>query len=258
MNAPTLWIIIPGIIAAGLLFLRRKRRITAIIGIFVSCSLAILAWRFPIGEGLKLGIWPALEAFKIEPSISLLGRQLILDSSSRPILVLIYGGTAIWFIGSIAARTQSLFIPLGLATSTVLVGAIAVEPFFYAAPLIELAALVGIPLIAPQGQKISGGVYRFLVYQTTGMMILLFAGWMVSIVELNPSDPDMAIRATILLGLGFFLDISAFPFSTWIPMVAEKVQPYAAGFLFFMLSEVTALLGFKFIQILPGFRILPR
>ena len=256
MTAPTIWIIIPIVAAVLLFFLRRKRTLTNLLGILLALLLALLAWRLPIDTPISLSLVRQPE-ITLTSSLAILGRSLILDNSSRWFLLVVYISCALWFIGALSIKTEATFISLGLTVAALLTAAISVDPFLYAAILLELAALASVLIISPPGQGVKQGVLRFLTFQTLGMILILFSGWMLEQVNLDPSNEALALRAAILLGLGFIMIISAFPFNTWITMVAEDSNPLTAAFVFFLPPVVIALLGFSFLDRYPIFRSTP-
>ena len=256
MTSPSVWIIFPGVIAVILFLIRKKSGLVNFIGITTTLLLAVLAWRLPIDTPMSLSPISQHE-FILNSTLNIYGRSFILDSTSRLLLIVVYLSSALWFIGSIAVKTQRAFIPLGLVISALLTAAISVEPFLYAAVLVELAALVSVIVLSPAGQAVKPGVLRFITYQTLGMVLLLFAGWMMDQLVLNPSDEQLEIRASIILGLGFAMLISAFPFSTWITMVAENSNPLTASFIFFLPPVIITLIGVSFLDRYPIFRSTP-
>jgi NADH-quinone oxidoreductase subunit N len=142
MSSPALWIFSPLILSGLLLFIRNRK----IVGLFASIFtlfLAVAAWLLPIDVALTVGNI----SFKLAPSQNILGRSLILASADRSILVLIYASACLWFMASGLANTTHRLIPLGLAITALLVASLAVEPFLYAALLIEMAVLLSIPIL---------------------------------------------------------------------------------------------------------------
>ncbi len=245
MNAPLIWIVFPILVAGVIYTLRNSTRLVKVVGISVCLFLALFAWQIPIGSAIPLGGLRALPTLQLSESLTVFGRQFILTDAGRPVLVIIYLGTALWLIGSTVIDASRLFIPLGLAIAALLTAAISVQPFLYAALLIQMAVLLCVPILSPPGSPVPRGVLRFLVFETLGMILMVFAGWLINRVEINPNDQQLILRTAIMLGLGFLMTMSIFPFSAWIPMVAEVAQPYTAAFVFFTLPEVATLFAFN-------------
>jgi NADH-quinone oxidoreductase subunit N len=244
MNAPEIWIVIPGVMAVILYFLRRWQRLIILLGVGLALTLSGLAAWLNIGAVIRVWRW----SFVISDTLTILGRRFVLDNTARPALLVIYLITAFWLGGVLVARVGRLAVPLGLAIIALLTAAFAVDPFLYAALLIETAVLVSVPLLAPPGGSAGRGVLRFLVFQTLGMILLLFTGWILAGVEANPADQALSARATVFLGLGFALLLAVIPFQTWIPMLAAEVHPYAVGLIFLMLPEMIMLFGLGFLD----------
>ena len=139
-------------------------------------------------------------------------------------------------------------VPLGFIITSLLLGSLAVEPFLYAALLIEMAVLIAIPLLIPLDQRPGKGVIRFLIFQTLAMPFILMAGFLLSGVEASPSDVNLVIQAGVLLGLGFAFLLAVFPFYTWIPMICEEASPYAAGFVLMIFPTIGILFGLNFLD----------
>jgi formate hydrogenlyase subunit 3/multisubunit Na+/H+ antiporter MnhD subunit len=198
----------------------------------------------PIDQALQIGSF----SIKIAPGIEILGRRLILTPADGSLLAIFYGLVAMWFLGSEVTGTSHRLIPIGLMVSALLVASIAVEPFLYAAIMIEIAVLLAVPLLLPLNQAPGPGVMRFLIYQTLGMPFILFAGWLLAGVESSPGDLALAVQSAIILGLGFAFLLAMFPLYVWLPMLAEEVSPYALGFLFWVLPTITIIFGMGFLD----------
>lgn len=243
MSAPLIWIIIPAALAIPSLLINNQR-ILSILGGSLAIILALIALFVPIDLALQIGS----ASIKIAPAIDILGRRLILVPANGSLLAIFYGLVAMWFLGGEVTDTAKRLIPFGLLITALLVASIAVEPFLYAAILIEIAVLLAIPLLLSLNQAPGPGVLRFLIYQTLGMPFILFAGWLLAGVEASPGDLALAVQSATILGLGFAFLLALFPLYTWLPMLAEEVSPYILGFLFWVLPTITVVFGMGFLD----------
>lgn len=243
MNAPLIWIIVPFAIGVLLLFIPNQRILSVAGGVF-ALILALAAQFVPIELAMNIGGF----SFKIESSLSVLGRTLLIQPSEGSLLALIYGAVALWFFGAEAAKSALRLIPIGFMITALMVASIAVEPFLYAALFIELAILLAIPLLTSLYKRPSKGVIRFLIYQTLAMPFILLAGWMLAGVETSPGDLALAAQSASMLGLGFAFLLAIFPLYTWVPMLAEEVSPYTLSFLLWILPTITIIFGAGFLD----------
>jgi NADH-quinone oxidoreductase subunit N len=241
------------------LFLRD--RVAVLAGGVVAAMLALLAMIFPIDTAVLIGSL----SLKISASIQILGRSFILNAADGPLLAMIYGLGALWFFGTQAAGVTPRFVSLGLAILALLVASLAVEPFLYAALLLEMAALLIIPLLVMPHQPPGRGILRFLISQTLAMPFILFSGWMLAGVEASPGDIGLTTQSGILLSLGFALLLAVFPLYSWIPMLTEEAHPYVVGFLLWALPVFGIIFAMDFLdryawlrtspQMISGFQI---
>ncbi len=252
MSAPLLWIIFP-FIFAGILWLLRNERVIAIAGCIGTFLLALMAWLLPIDTVNKIGTW----SFKVTPSFEIFGRRLIFTPAEQPLLALIYMSVLLWFAAFATLRVARRLIPFGLAIATLLVASLAVEPFLYAALLLEMAVLLAVPLLSTPTQISVRGRIRFIIFQTFSMPFILFSGWLLAGIEANPGDITLVTQAAILLGLGFTFSLAIFPFHTWIPMLAEEAPPYAVGFVLWMFPTAGLLFLTTFLERYTWLRTAP-
>jgi formate hydrogenlyase subunit 3/multisubunit Na+/H+ antiporter MnhD subunit len=243
MNAPTIWIIIPFAVGMGLLFITNQRALSVLGGV-IALLLALTAQFLPIELAMNFGSF----SIKIDSSLNILGRSLLIRPEEGSLLALIYGAVALWFFGAEAAKSALRLIPIGFMITALMVASIAVEPFLYAALFIELAILLSIPLLTSIYQPPSKGVIRFLIYQTLAMPFILLAGWMLAGVEASPGDLALAAQSASMLGLGFAFLLAIFPLYTWIPMLAEEVSPYILSFILWILPTITIIFGAGFLD----------
>jgi NADH-quinone oxidoreductase subunit N len=243
MSAPIIWILIPFIAGFLILFFLRERTSPLVAGA-VATTLAFVALIFPIDTALLLGSI----SIKISSTVQFFGRSFVLDTADGPLLAIIYGLAALWFFGTQASGTANRFVSLGLMIVALLTASIAVEPFLFAALLLDMAAMLVIPLLVPPYQKPGRGIVRFLIYQTLAMPFILFSGWMLAGVEASPGDIGNTAQAGAMLGLGFAFLLAVFPLYNWIPMLTEEASPYATGFLLWALPTFTVIFALGFLD----------
>ena len=233
MSSALLWIILPVLVGAALLLYRRQDAFPLFAAAGFCLILSWAAWQLPIDVVLQLGPF----SVEIAPSFIMFGRSFTLAEAQAPLLAFIYLMETLWILGSHLAKPGQLFIPLSLICVGLLVAALAVEPFLYAALLLAMAAMLLIPLLTPAGER-GPGVLRFLKFQIFAVPFILFTGWILSGVEASPGDQNLVVRGGLLLALGFALLLALFPFHSWLPLLAKESHPYVFGFLAFFLPSV--------------------
>lgn len=243
MSAPGLWIGFPIAVGAFSLLLLTERA-AAWTGGLTCVVLTLLALFVPIDSAMLIGPF----SLKIGSTASLLGRSLVIGAAEGPLLALFFGLCGMWFFGAEAAGTARRLVPTGMMIVALLVASLAVQPFLYAALLIEMAALASVPLLAPQGQAPGKSVIKFLAYQTLGMPCILLAGWLLAGVETSPGDLALTVQATVMLSLGFAFLLAVFPLHDWIPGLMATSHPYLAGFLLWMLPSIIVVFAMSFLN----------
>lgn len=260
MSAPFIWVVLPMLAAMGLWVIRARVGLVILLATILGLGLSLAAFLLPFGEVVQVGPW----VFTIEPTLAFAGRRLLLENADRPVLVFLYLVCAFWFAGALAARANQLLIPFGYGIVALLVAALAVEPFLYAALLIEMAVLLAVPVVASaalrlqsdsppetaadNGSIMTRGLLRFLIFQTLAMPFVLLAGWALEAFESNPTRSELAVMAASCLGLGFSFWLAVFPFYSWVPLLAEQNAPYPVGFILLVLPAADLLLGLNFLS----------
>jgi formate hydrogenlyase subunit 3/multisubunit Na+/H+ antiporter MnhD subunit len=242
MSAPLIWIVLPGVMAL-LLFLLRQRQVLVIwAGILLSLWLLVMAITLPVEEVITFG----QRTFKLSESLAILGREFILTDTDRPFLAMLFFFQMGWVFGALFVRPVDLFVPITFAMGALLNAALAVEPFLYAALLIEISALIAIPMLCPPGQKPGRGIFRFLAFQTFGMPFILLAGHFLTGLEASPGQTEVVTQSGVLLGIGFAFILAMVPFHSWVPMLTEESKPYPTAYVLFILTGMVSLFGLGF------------
>jgi len=244
MSTAFIWILFPGFLAGVLLFLQRWERAVTVLATLSATLLAGLAWWLPVKEQFFIGPW----TLDMVDTWSIMGRRFILGPNDRPALVILYLTAAFWCGAAYLARPGRVFVPLALGIVALMTAAISVEPFLYAALLIEISILLSVPFLVSHGRPVGRGILRYITLQSLGVPFILFSGWMLAGVEASPGDQVLIQQASILLGLGFAFFLAIFPFHTWIPMLAEEAHPYAIGFVLLLLPGAISFFGLGFLD----------
>lgn len=242
MSAPLIWIVLPGVMALLLFFLRHRQVLVIWAGILLSLWLFVMAITLPVEEVVTVG----QRTFKLSESLAVLGREFILSDTDRPFLAMLFFFQMGWVFGALFVRPVDLFVPITFAMGALLNAALAVEPFLYAALLIEISALIAIPMLCPPEQKPGRGIFRFLAFQTFGMPFILLAGHFLTGLEASPGQTEVVTQAGVLLGIGFAFILAMVPFHSWVPMLTEESKPYPAAYVLFILTGMVSLFGLGF------------
>lgn len=244
MNAPLIWVGIPAAVAIILFLLRGFRQLVYALGILFSGWLWSFALLLPIGEFAAIGG----RAFRISETFSILGRDFILQNTDRGLLVMVYFFLMVWVIGAWFAGPRESFIALGFLWAALLVAALSVEPFLYAALLFEICILIAVPLLSSPQQRPGAGIFRFLTFQSLGMPFILLAGWFLAGLEASPGQSGLELRAGILIGIGLSFLLAIVPFHSWVPALAGENQPYVAAFILFLMPIMVGIFGLGFLD----------
>lgn len=242
MSAPFIWIVLPAGLSLLLLLIRHRQRLVIWSGILLSAWLMVLALLLPIEEVITFGA----RTVKISESLFVLGREFAIANTDRPFLVMLFLFQTGWIFGALFVRPIDIFVPVSFAVGALLIAAIAVEPFLYAALLIEISVLISIPMLSPPGKKPGRGIFRFLAFQTFGMPFILLSGFFLSGLEASPGQTELVTQSVVLLSIGFAFLLAMVPFHSWVPMLTEESDPYLAAYVLFTLTALVSLFGLGF------------
>lgn len=250
MSAPIFWIVFPLALSVALLFFLQYPRLVKAIGILASLVLAVVAIIQPIGNVLQIGSL----VLDISPTFLVFGRSLVLENADRFALSLVYSSLLLFLIAMDTKSMPAKFVPFALAVSSVLVGALAVRPFLYAAVLMEMAVLLIILMVREKQDQPVTGIIRFLIYLTLAMPSILFAGWLLGSSQAAATIETKMLSALVFLLFGFMIWLAVFPFHSWLPQFSRTVDPYMFSFIFSIIPVITLLVVMKYISSLLWLR----
>ena len=254
MSTPLVFIFLPLLIAIILVLLRRKPKLSNIIGTISAFLFALIAHFMPEDLAINIG---SLN-IELAQSINLLGRSLEIASANLVFVSLAFIITGLWMLGSAWLDVSIWFRPISLAVTALLIAALGVNPFLYAALLIELVVLLFIPLLSPKGEETNTGVMRFLIFQTMALPPILLTGWMLSGIETAPSNSPLILRAAILVFLGFALWLAFIPFHTWLPIISENSHPWVVSFILLIMPTTIMIFLLTFFDRYAWLRNIPQ
>ena len=241
MSTPTIWIFFPLLLSLVLSAVHRLHKLSVWIACLGSLLLSVAAFIFPQNLGYILGG----RNFLLDDTFLILNRALILTGSQLKTVAIMYLFSFLWNIAGLRFSVSRWFPTVSLTITALWVTTLSVEPFLYAALIVELIVLISILLLTPRGEQTDRGVMRYLVSQTVAMPFILLSGWMVAGIESAPSASTLILRGTVMILIGFSLWLNIFPLHSWLPMLAEKAHPWVFSFVFLMQQSILALFLLK-------------
>jgi len=166
-------------------------------------------------------------------------------------LIVIYLMLSYFFLGSISAKVSSLFVPLGLAMGAILVASLSVQPFLYAALLIEVAVLIGVLILSSPGKHVERGVLLYLIFLSFGFPFMLVGGGMISSAAISGANVTNLLPTLVVLGFGFAFLLAIFPLNAWIPLLFEQENPYSSVFVLSVFPTIIIALLLRFTSQYP-------
>lgn len=241
MSTPTIWVFIPLLLSVLLIALHRLHKLSVWVACLGSLALAVAAFIFP--QNLDFSLFG--RNFLFDDTFLIFNRSLTLTGSQLITVAIMYLFCAVWNIAGLRFSVSRWFPTISLAITALWVTTLAVEPFLYAALIVELIVLISIILLTPRGEETNPGVMRYLVSHTVAMPFILLSGWMVTGIETSPSASALILRGTVMILIGFSLWLAVFPLHSWLPMLAEKAHPWVFSFIFLMHQSILALFLLK-------------
>jgi len=253
MSTPLIWIVIPIGFAGVLALLHNKPKLSSILTCVFTLGLVVLALVFPKDLAFVLPD----QRIEIPSSLVILNRTIQITGESLTMVALLYAITLLWNLGNSVFKVSTWFNALSLVITALWVTVLSVIPFLYAALLIELIALLSVPLLSPRGKKTDLGLLRYIVFETLALALILLTGWMLSGISAVPAASPLLVRASIMLLFGFALWIGAFPFHSWIPMISQSSAPWAVSFLLTIMQTALSVFLLTFLDQFAWLRNLP-
>jgi NADH-quinone oxidoreductase subunit N len=250
MSAPLVLILATAGLSLIAILLRGRVVFPAVVSAIGAAAAGLFALAAPLDQALSiLGL-----SVKFGSSWSVLGRSLVLGDSNRAAVGFLYLTGAFFFMGAMSARPGRYFLTVGTLFVGVAAGSLMVQPFLYAAIFVELAAMGAVLLLVSQGYPARRGALRLLTFCTAAMMVILLAGRQTEMLGVATGAPDMALKATLLLGLGFAILMAVPPFHHWLPAAAEAGHPYALAFVAVFLQSAGLFFLLRFLDVYQWLR----
>lgn len=226
-NTIVLWILLPMVLSIATSFLRRWKKIYHGLSMMIPLLLAVLAVVF--SQNLTLNF--AGRHIVLSDSMAVFDRTLQITANQLGMVSFLYFLCFAWNLLDPISKESQWFGSLSLSITALWVTVQFLNPFLYAAVVIELITFLSIPLLSPRGSPAKSGIIRYLSAQTLALPLILLSGWMVSGIETSPSAEALVLRGTLLLMLGFVLWLGIFPLHSWLPMLTEESPPWTSSFL---------------------------
>ncbi len=243
-NTVMLWLVLPVLLGLGLVLLQRVSKLSNILGSLFPLFFALLAVLF--SNGLTLNLLGRI--FVLDDSLLVFGRTIQVSTDQLGIIAFFYFLCFAWNLLSGLFKVSKWFSSLSLIITALWVSVQVINPFLYSAVVIELIALISVPLLSPRGTPAKSGVIRFLSMQTIAMPLILMSGWMVSGIETSPSAEALIYRGALLVIAGFSLWAGIFPLHSWLPMLTDETHPWIITFLMTIMQIGVAVFFLKFLN----------
>lgn len=244
MNAVTIWLGIPFVIAFLAFALRRYPDLAYPLVILTCISMIGLSLFVTVGEPFSLGNSTVV----INSSMVIGGRLISIDAESMKIVNFVYFINILWMIVGWQLRPNRFLPGLGLIIIVLLLSGLFIEPSFYAGFLFLIVSFLFVPLWVKAGSIPNRSIFRFLVMMFFGMPFFFLAGWQFSKLQIGLDNQQNLLLGGIFLSLGVVAFLSAFPMHSWIPMISADSHPMILSF--FMTTFPFIVIRFFMIQII--------
>lgn len=192
--------------------------------------------------------------FRLEPAWRLLGRALVLDQVTQPMVGFLYLSASFLLLPAWLAGGSRYFPALAVVMSTAAGAALMARPFLYAAIFIEFTAIVAGLILVTRKTPRNLGALRLLTLYTLGMLIILITGWLLDQGGITSATTGMINRATMMMIFGIALLILVPPFHIWLINASTEANPYALSFVVITLQSSALFFLLRFLDVYPWLR----
>lgn len=217
------------------------------VGAFICAIFIFLIPTDQVIEVLGLG-------FRLEPAWQLLGRGLVLDESTQPMVGFLYLSGGFLLLPAWLARGSRYFPALAMGIVMVSAAALMARPFLYAAIFIEFVAIGGGLLLVTHDAPRNMGALRLLILYTLAMLIILITGWVLDQGSITSAATEMVNRTTVVLMFGVAVLILVPPFHIWLINASQEANPYALSFVVLTLQSSALFFLYRFLDVYPWLR----
>lgn len=250
MSAPFILFLLTMLTLIMAVLFRNEMRTASVLAAAGALICAVFIFFVPIDQAIQ--IFGA--SFKLEPSWQLLGRALLLNDVTQPMVGFLFLSGSFLLLPSWLARGSRYFPALAIATLTVSAAALMASPFLYAAIFIEFAAIGGGLILAPRDSSRTFGALRLITLYTLAMLIILTTGWILDQGSITSAATPIANQTTLVLLFGIAILILIPPFHIWLVNASEEANPYALAFVVVMLQSAALFFIFRFLDAYPWLR----
>ena len=229
MNLPVIYLILPAAVASACLLIRNRPELYR--GILLGLTLLL---------GIASG--------SFNETIIILGRSLTVRGTELPFVGFIYLIAFLYLTSTISRDSNTNFPAVCVLYGSLNIASYSIDPFLYSVLIIFLANVVYLPVLSNGEKTQISGRMRFLVFQMLSVFLILLAGWILAGGEIAPVNEDQLFFSSVLLGFGIALWLGAFPFYSWIPLLADEVPFLPFGFMMTIIPVSSVMMLLKLLN----------
>jgi NADH:ubiquinone oxidoreductase subunit 2 (subunit N) len=219
------WLVVLPMAATPVVYLARRWSAGAYLAAFVSLFTGLLAAILPPTNLMHLA-----------------GRTFLLDPLAQHSLALFFVTAAVLYLAAQRFRQGGYFVPLGLFVSGLFAIAAMSRHLGITGFVMTLAAIASVPIIQGDQTGSIRAAWRFLVFMSMALPLILLAAWRVDLYREDPQNAVYLAQAAVFLGMGIAIWLAAVPVHSWMTMSGAWAPPMAGAFVligFPMMAVVT-------------------